>query len=174
MRSEAVEEAANLGVRPVGGTDEFAADDAIAIDGVGLRPHFSMEESSGRLFGIADGDQIDVPIADEAGVGVGIVVDADRQNDQIGVVVMELEEGGEFLYAWSAPGGPEIEEHGVAAIAGEVDRTGSVGDSEIGGRFSGLVGVRAPIAGGEQGQGEEQQACWEETARHIHIILCGR
>ena len=46
-----LEEGANLGVGPVLCADVLAADNALAIDHVGLRPHVRVEELGGRLAG---------------------------------------------------------------------------------------------------------------------------
>ena len=100
---EAFEVATDFGVGPVGGADEFAADDSVAIDDVGFWPHVCVKEAGGGLAGVAHGDEIDVTIADEVGVGVGVLVDGDGKDDEVRIVVVELQERGQFCHARSAP-----------------------------------------------------------------------
>lgn len=150
------EVAADLGVGPVGGADEFAADDAIAIDDIGFRPHVGVEEACGGLAGVADRNEIDVAIPDEGRVGVGVFVDGDGEDDEVGIVVVELEKRGQFCHAGSAPGGPEVEQDNLASIAGEMDRVGAVRDREVGCGLSGLCGMCATVAAGGEGQRESK------------------
>ena len=63
MSVKTVEVGADLGVGPVRVADDFAADDALAIDDVGFGPSFGVVELGGGLVGIADGDQVDVAAA---------------------------------------------------------------------------------------------------------------
>jgi len=48
--------------------------------------------SRGGLVGVAHSDQIDVTAGNEAGVGVGVFVDADGEDGESGFVVMELKQ----------------------------------------------------------------------------------
>lgn len=154
---EVLEVGADLGVGPVGGANEFAADDAFAVDGVGLGPHIGVEEIGGGLVGIAHGDEIDVAVADEAGVGVGVLVNADGENDEVWIVAVELEKRGDFFNAGSAPGGPEVEQYDFAAIAGEMDRSAAVGDGEVGCDFAGLRGMGSAVAAGDENSRERSK-----------------
>ncbi len=156
---EPIDIVADFGACPVLGADEFAADDSLAIDDVGLGPHVAVVEAGGFLGGIVHSDQVDVAHGDEVPVHLGIFIDAHSQDDQIGLVVMELEEGRHLHDAGGAPGGPEVQQDDLAAIAGEVDGGGSVGDGKVGGHVAGLGGMRAAVAGGDEGQRQENQGC---------------
>lgn len=118
---EATEVGADLGVGPVSCSDEFAADEALAINDVGFRPHVGVEEFRRGLVGVADRDQIHMMAQDEAAVGAGIVVDADGQDGEVRVVVVELQQRGQFFDAGGAFAPPEIQEHDFTAIVGQVD-----------------------------------------------------
>ena len=157
QRSQGFKEVANFGAGPVLRADELAADEAFAIDDVGFGPHFGFEELGGVLVRVADGDEVDVVANEEVAVLVGIFIDADGKNGDAGQVVMELEEGGQFNDAGLAPGGPEVEQHHLAAIAGKVNGGGAVGDGEVGGELAGLGGVSAAVAGGDKPQRQEEQ-----------------
>jgi len=90
-------------------------------------------------------------------IGVGILVDADRKDDQARLVAMELEEGWKLDDAGLAPCGPEVDQHRMAAITGQVNRAFAVGDREVGGDLSGLRRVSAAIAGRDRGQRKQKQ-----------------
>ena len=87
----ALEIGADLGVGPVRVADDLAADDALAVDDIGLGPSLGVVKPGGGLAGVADGDEVDVPADEEAAVSVGVVVDADGEDGQIGPVVVEFD-----------------------------------------------------------------------------------
>jgi hypothetical protein len=118
---KAVEIADNLGAGPLLGAHELAANDSLAVNDIGFRPHIRVKEIRRRLRGIADSDQVDVMANDKGRVGGGIVVDADGKNDEIGILMMKREERRQFLDARRAPAGPEVEQDNLAAIAGQVN-----------------------------------------------------
>lgn len=118
---EAFEEGSDFGVRPVGGADEFALYEAVTVDDVAFRPHTGVVESGCCLVGVADCDQVNVAVADEGGIGIGINIDADGEDNQIWVIVVQLEQRGQFFNAGGAPGCPEVEQHHLAAIVGQAD-----------------------------------------------------
>ena len=164
-----LEEGANLWVRPVLRADILAADDAFAVDDVGFRPHVGVVELGGRLVGVADGDQVYVAAGDDMGVGVGVFVDADSEDDEVGLFTVELEQRWQFDDAWLAPGCPEVEQHDLAAIVGKVDSAGAVGDGEIGGDFTCLCRMGSAVAGGYKGQREEDKD--GEATREAHVLI---
>jgi hypothetical protein len=172
--SEVLEEGADFWAGPVLGADELAADYAFAVDDVGFRPHVGVEEICGGLLGVADGDEVDVAAKQEAGVGVGVLVDADGEDGEAGLVVVEFEKRWQFDDAGLAPSGPEVEQDDLAAITGEVDGGCAVGYGEIGGGLAGLGGMGAAVAGGDKGQREKEKDGEESREPHILIIRSGR
>ena len=56
----------DFGIVPVSGSDEATADFALAIDDEGFRPAGDGEFVACRLFRVANGDEIDVSLSDEA------------------------------------------------------------------------------------------------------------
>ena len=54
-------------------------------------------------------------------VGVGDFVEADAEHDQIGAVLLEFHEVGDFTDAGGAPGGPEVDKDGLALEIAEMD-----------------------------------------------------
>ena len=153
---QAFKKRANLRIGPVRVADDLAADDALAVDDVGFRPAFSAEELGGGLAGIADRGEVDVAADQEAAVGVGIFVDADAKDGQVGPVVVEIDQSRHLLNAWRAPCGPEVEHDDLAPVVGQMDGSGSVGDGEVGGWLVHQVGMRAAVATGREGQQQEK------------------
>ena len=88
---------------------------------------------------------------DKTRIRSGIVVDADRKNDEIGILMMEREERWHLFNARHAPAGPEVEQDDTSAVAGKVNGGSAVGDCEIGSRFAGLRGMRTAIARRQKG-----------------------
>jgi len=154
---EAIDEGADLGVRPVGVAYDLAADDALAVNDIGLGPALGVVELCGALGGVADGGEVHMAAEDEAAVGVGVFIDADAEDGEIGTVVVELDEGRHLLDAGRAPGGPEVEQDNLAPVAGEMDGGGSIEDGEVGGRLVHLRRARAAITGGGEGQRQQDE-----------------
>ena len=119
---QALEVGANLGAGPVLLADEFAADDAVAVDHVGLGPLVGVVELGCALVGVADSDQVHMAANKKAAVGVRIFVDADGEDGQIGLIAVEFEERGQFDDARLALTPPEIEQDNFASIVGQMDR----------------------------------------------------
>jgi len=88
---------------------------------------------------------------DEARVGGAIVVDTDRENDKIGLLMMKREERRHLLDTWHAPGSPKVEQDNLAAVAGKMNGGCAVGDGEIGCGLAGLRGMRTAVARGQKG-----------------------
>ena len=104
---------------------------------------------------------------EKAAVGVRIFVDADGQDGQVGLLVVQFEQRGHLLHAGRAPGRPEVEQHHLAAIAGQMDRGRAVGDGEIRGRLAGLGRMRAAVAARRKRQRQQQSE--RENPREPHI-----
>ena len=136
----------DLGVGPVGVAYDFASDDALAIDDVGLGPALGAVEFCNRLVGIADGVEVNPKAFQETAVGARVFVDADGEDGKIGALVMELDERGCLLDTGRALTPPEVEQDDFTAVVGEADGVVAVADSEVGGDFAGLAGVGATIA----------------------------
>lgn len=113
--SKALEEGEHFGAGPVLGADEFAADDAFAIDDVGLGPHIGMEEMGSGFIGIANGGEVDVMLGDEGlecgGVfGLALIGrHSDADDLERRHLMVELHERGQFFKAGRAPRTPEVE-----------------------------------------------------------------
>ena len=69
-----------LGGGPVDGADEFAAEDALAVDDVGFGPAGGAVRGGYFLFGITDGHEIYAVQFEKAVVSVAVNVDAYAQN----------------------------------------------------------------------------------------------
>ena len=73
-----------------------------------------------------------------------------------GLIVVELEQRWQLDDAGLAPGGPEVDQHHLAAIVGQMNGGGAVGDGEIWGRLAGLAGC-APRLQADRGQREQEE-----------------
>ena len=174
MRSKAVQIIADLGAGPVLRADEFAADDAVAVDQVGFRPHVGVVELRCGLRWVAHRDEIDVMTDKETGIGSGIVVDADGEDGQGGHLVVQFEERRQLLEARGALAPPEVEQDDIAAIAGQMHGGGAVGDRKIGRGLVGLRGMRAAVARRDKGDGRQKNPDQDTRKPHISIIRSER
>jgi hypothetical protein len=153
---ETFQVAANLGVRPVGRSDEFPADHTVAVNGIGFGPHVRVEKVGCALARIADSNQVDMAIADEAGIRIGIVVDAYREDHDVGILMMELLQRRKLFDAGTALAPPKVQKHNLAAVVAKVHGSLSVRNGEIRSRFPRLFWVRAAIAAKNRGQRQKQ------------------
>ena len=153
---ETLQVAANLGVRPVGRADEFPADYPVAVNGIGFGPHVGVEKIGCALAWIADSNQIDMAISDEAGIRIGIVVDAYREDHDIGILMMELLQRRKLFDAGAALAPPKVQKHNFTAVVGKVHGSLSVRNGEVRSRFPSLFWVRAAIAAKNRGQRQKQ------------------
>jgi hypothetical protein len=120
-RLQAVEIGADLRIRPVRISNQLAANDALAVDDVGLRPSLGTIELGGRLVGVAHGSQVDVVAGDEAVVFVFVLIDADSEDGQVWTFVMEFDQSWHFLNARNALGPPEVEQDNLPPVAGQMN-----------------------------------------------------
>ena len=114
-----------------------------------------MVEPGGFLGGVAHGDQIHAMKRDEAAVGLRILVNADGQDDQAGHLVVQFEQRRHLNHAGLAPGGPEVEQHHAAPVAGQMNGGAAVGDGEVRSPVAGLCRVCTAIAASGEGQQRE-------------------
>ena len=154
---EALQVVADFRIRPVGCAHELSADHTVAVDGICFRPHVRVEKAGSALARVADGNQVDMAIPDEAGVRVRIVVDAHREDHDAGILMVELLQRGQFFDARGTLAPPEVQKHNFAAVIGKMNGSLSVRNGEVGSRFSGLPGVRATVAAKKQGQWQQQR-----------------
>lgn len=117
-----------------------------------------MKKGGSGLFGITDGDEVDVTAANEAGVRVRVLIDADAQDDQIRVIVVELKQGGKLRDAGRALAPPKVQEHDLAAVVGQVDGSSSVGDGKVGRPLVKLGRMCTSIASWKQSERQQGQA----------------
>jgi hypothetical protein len=171
---ERLEKGADGGAGPVLRADVFAADDAVAVDDVGLRPHVGVEEFGSGLAGVADGDEVDMTPGDEGGIGVRVIVNADADDDQAGHIAVKLKERRQLLDAGGALTPPEVEQDHAAAIAGQMDGGGAVRDGEVGSGDIELCGPHAAVAGRRKREGEEKREGESRGEPHLLIIRSER
>ena len=171
---EAIEVGADFGVGPVGVADDFAADDAFAIDDVGLGPAVSAVKFSDFLIGIADGVEIDVEAGEEAAIGAGVFIDADGEDGNVRAIVVKLHEGGGLLDAGRALTPPEVQENDFAPVVGEADGVLAIADGEVGGDAVGVYGRCSAVACCCEGEHQQKSQRDETRKPHVSIIRSGR
>jgi hypothetical protein len=158
--SEVLQVVDDFGGGPVLGADEFAANDAVAVDDVGFGGAGGVEGSVGALGEVENGDDPgDVVIHDVLAVGVGVGVEADGEDDNVGHAALEVNEGGELFETGRAPAGPEIEndDFALGLVLTEADGLRAVADDDGGGAFADLSGMAGAVAALEQGTGYRVQ-----------------
>ena len=94
---------------------------------------------------------------EEALVVVCILVDADGQDCQVGLVVMQLKQRRQLFHAGFTPTGPEVDQHHFAPVVGEMNRSGSIGDGKVGSLKAGLRRVCAAVAARDQKRRDQYQ-----------------
>jgi len=122
------------------------------------------------LAGVANGDEVDVAADEEAFVFVFVLVNTDSEDGQVWAVVVEFGQSRHFLNAGRAPGGPEVDQDDLAAVVGEMNGRGSIGDGEIWSRLIEQKRTRAAVAAGRKSQGQQQREGEEARATHTPII----
>src|SRR5208282_3937292 len=120
---------------PILGADDFAVDAALAVDHVGFWVHGGAVVDGDLLGGVAESGKGEGVGFEEGIVGGGVVVhaDADDGGAEGGDALLEGVEGGGFVNARGAPGGPEIQYHDLAAEVGEAGGFAVERELKIGG-----------------------------------------
>jgi len=111
----------HFGAGPILGADDFAVDASLAIDDVGFWVHGGAVVERNLLGGIAVGGKVEGVGGEEILVGGLVVIhaDADDGGAEWRDLLLESVERGGFIHARRAPGGPEIQDHDLAAEVGE-------------------------------------------------------
>lgn len=119
--SQVHQERPNLRARPVLRSDELAPDHALPVNDVGLGPHLGVIELGNGLRWIADGQEVHMPAHKKLAVFVSILIDADTEDCQTGLVVVKRQQRREFDDTGRAPTRPEVQHHYLTAIAVQMD-----------------------------------------------------
>ncbi len=165
--SEVLQIVDDLGGGPVLSADEFAADDAVAVDDVGFGGAGGVKGGVGALGEVEDGsDASDVVIDEVLAVGVGVGVEADGEDDDVGHAALEFDEGGEFFETGRAPAGPEIEDDdfALALVLAEAHGLRAVANDDGGGAFADLGGVAGAVAAQEREIEDRRQETEKQRA----------
>jgi len=168
LRSEAFEVVHDLGAGPDLSADELSPQDAIAVDDVGLRNLNGAVERVDALIAVADGDEIDVMLDEEASVDVVILIGADADDGELWHGALQGEEAGQLLDAGSAVGGPKIEDDNTAVKACEVESLDAVADGEEGSGAAEVIGVISAIATGREKE-RETGCAGDERPGSTHV-----
>lgn len=146
------EVAGDLRAGPVLRVDELAAENAVLVDDVGFGDLGGTVELVDAAVGVADGGDLDVVIGEEAAVDVVGLVHGDADDGEVGHLFMKIEEAGQLLHAGGAPGGPKIEDDGVAAEFGEIEGLFAIRDGELGSGFRERLWMIAAVAAESEGR----------------------
>ena len=96
-------------------------------------------------------------------VSIGVGIEADGEDDDVGHAALEFYKVGELFDAGRTPAGPEVEDDGFASVIAEADGLRAVVDDNFGGLFANLGGAAAAVAG-KQAAGNRQQAAETQDA----------
>ena len=89
---QAFQISADFRIIPVLRADDLAADEALAVDDVSLRPAIGVVKLRRGLGRIADRNQVYMMADDKAAIIVRVFVDADSEDNDVGTVVVQLEQ----------------------------------------------------------------------------------
>ena len=92
-------------------------------------------------------------LGEEAPIGIFVFVDTHREDRVFGMFVMELLKRWQLNNAGRTPAGPEVQQHDLAAVAGQMQGASFVDNREIGRGFADLLGMSATVAA----DGHEQE-----------------
>lgn len=126
--------------------DEFAPDDAVLVDDVGLREADCAVEIAAEVVSVADCYQIEWMLGEELTVGRLIFVRADSEDGHLRQTALESDESWQLLQAGNAPCGPEVQDDHAPSVGGEANRGGGVADGEVRRRLTDVVWMGAAIA----------------------------
>jgi hypothetical protein len=155
--------------RPILCRDEFAANHAVLVDDVALGDLQRAVEAVDTGRGVTNGEKVDVVLVEKAPVDGVVFILADCDDDDIGHLVVELNEAGELNDAWRTPGCPKVEDDCVAAVLAEIDGLDAVAYGEIWRCRADLVGMTAAVAPGDQ-QHCEDYTCPNFTHVTLHFL----
>lgn len=140
----------HLGVSPIHRADDFAADDTLAVDDVAFRWAVGAESVAGMICDVIDGgDAPEIVIDKILAIGGLVGLEGDGEDDDVGHVFLELDEGWKLLEAGAAPTGPEIKDNDFAAVLSEADGLRTVVDDDVRGAISDGAGTGRAVAGRE-------------------------
>ena len=113
----------DLRLAPVNRPDKLTAQNALAIDDVGLGKSEGPVKVVTLLVGIADGQQVYVVVLEKFLVSALVDVDADSQHFYSLALhfLLHLHQGRHLIHARGAPGGPEIQHHNLAPKLGQAN-----------------------------------------------------
>lgn len=106
---------------------------------------------------------------EEAAVDVVVFVVTDGNHDDIGHLLLELDETGQFDDTWSAPCGPQIEDDDVATVLAEFKGSDAIADGEIRRYRADLMGMASTIAPSDQ-QHSEDYTCPDFSHITLHFL----
>jgi hypothetical protein len=107
-----------------------------------------------------------VVIDEVLAVGVGVGVEADGEDDDVGHAALEFDERGEFFETGRAPAGPEIEDDdfALALVLAEAHGLRAVANDDGGGAFADLGGVAGAVAAQEREIEDRRQETEKQRA----------
>ena len=133
---------------PVLRADEFAPDNAMLVDDIGFRPLVRAVEVGGAVLRVVDAEQADFVLDQVVLVGLPVLVHADGQHLHLGQLLLHGGERGQFSDTRQTRGSPEVKNHNLPAIIGQMDAARSVRYCEVRGHAAGLPGMATAIAAG--------------------------
>lgn len=137
-------------------TDKFTAQEAIFVDDISFGDLHRAIEGIDLLIGVAKRLEIDMVTDQKAMVGIGVFIDADGHNIDVGPLFVKFEEAGKLFDAGCAIGRPEIEDDGVAPQLTEVYAIGAIAQGELRSEFIDIAGMLTTVAACRYQQKKEE------------------
>jgi hypothetical protein len=159
---------------PIDGADKFAPQNALAINDVGLRKLECPVKIIALLGRIANRQQVHFVFLEKVPICALVGVDANGQDFDAFIFhfLLHLDQRRHLIHARRAPGGPEIEDHDLAAKLIEADFAVVILNGEFGGRGPDPGRSTASVTArqGQDEDGEGYNPGQNRSASHKVII----
>ena len=147
----------DLWVCPILRANKLTPDDAFAVYDIRFGPHVGVKKVCSGLARIAHCNEVYVVGLQEFGVGAWILINADGEDDDVRILVVELKERRHLFNTRGAPGSPEVEQYHLTAITAQMDGCIAVRNSEVWRHKPRLGRMGTAIASSKQGSGSNSE-----------------
>ncbi len=167
----------DLRVFPIRRPNKPPPNPALPVDQKALRPPRRPVLVCRRLRGIANRLEIHMPLRQKPPISRFILIDTHRNDRNLRMSVVELQQRRQLLHTRGTPACPEIQQHRLSAIACQPHRIGIIGNSKVRRRFADLGGMTAPVTTRPGNRSAKQHRPSQPSSKtiqpHVPIIRSG-
>jgi hypothetical protein len=170
---EFAQEIHDLGLAPVHGPDELAAQHPVAVDDVGFRELERAVKGVALLVSVSHREQVHFVVGKKPAVGAFVRVHADGQHfHPFGLhLLLHLHQRRHLIYARWTPRGPEIQDHNLAPQLVQADLAIGILNGEVRSGIANMWRPAATVASGpKRYRGNQQEPNCGRGASHKAII----